>query len=57
MARFAFIVAALIGFATVMPSRAQTPAPQAAQTADEIGTVASVEGSATVTRNGALRAG
>ena len=57
MARFAFIVAALIGFATVMPSHAQTPAPQAAQAADEIGTVASVEGSATVTRNGALRAG
>ncbi len=50
MTRFAFIVAALIGFATVMPSRAQTPAPQ---TTDEIGNVASVEGSATVTRNGA----
>ena len=53
MTRFAFIVAALIGFTTVMPSRAQTPAPQAALTTDEIGNVASVEGSATVTRNGA----
>jgi hypothetical protein len=52
MARFAFVVAALIGFATVMPACAQTPAPQAA---GEIGNVASVEGSATVTRKGASR--
>ena len=55
MARVAFIVAALIGFATAIPAplRAQTPAPQAAQANDEIGNVASVEGSATVARNGA----
>jgi hypothetical protein len=59
--RFTLLLAALVGLATLIPAqtRAQTstPAPQAPATSDEeVGNVASVQGSATVTRKGASRA-
>jgi len=62
--RFTLLLAGLVGFAALMPAqtRAQTPtpapAPQVAQadSDEEIGNVASVQGSATVTRKGASRA-
>jgi hypothetical protein len=61
--RFTLLLAGLVGFAALMPAqtRAQTPppapAPQVAQanSDEEIGNVASVQGSATVTRKGASR--
>jgi len=57
MIRSAFIAAVLIGCSLwASPSRAQAPTPAAAQTADEVGNVASVQGNATVNRNGASRA-
>ena len=64
MVRFTLLLAGLVGFAALMPAqtRAQTPtpapAPQVAQadSDEEIGNVASVQGSATVTRKGASRA-
>jgi hypothetical protein len=62
MARFTFLLAALIGLATLTPAQthAQTPTATAPQTAaadsEEVGNVASVQGSATVTRQGASRA-
>lgn len=61
MACFTFVLAALVGLITLMPAqtRAQTPAaPQASQASseEEVGNVASVQGSATVTRKGASRA-
>jgi FecR-like protein len=60
--RFALIFAALIAFAVALPAqaRAQAPAPAATPEAakssdDEVGNVASVQGNATATRNGASR--
>jgi hypothetical protein len=62
VARFAFILAASIALAALLPatSGAQTAAPQAAPQAaqssdDEVGNVATVQGNATATRNGASR--
>jgi hypothetical protein len=58
--RFGLIFAALIAFAAALPvqGRAQTPAPTPQDTQpsdDEVGNVASVQGNATATRNGASR--
>jgi hypothetical protein len=58
VARFAFILAALLACSLAQPSRAQTPPPATEATQpsdDEVGNVASVQGNATATRNGASR--
>jgi hypothetical protein len=57
VARFTFVLAGLVGLAMLMPvqtrAQAPAPAPEAVQADDEeVGNVASVQGSATVTRKG-----